>query len=246
MKTKNLMFLITACAVLAVVLPTTAQENPEDWSGVQVWPREYSNEAGAKLVMYQPQVTAWESAKRLEARIAISFSAPGAEVPSLGAFEIEGDTEVDLDTRLVNLSAVEIVKHRDTGTEEAGRIVGVVTRAIILPRVRINQRPFRDPDWPVIGAMNPLQESAECHNVVGWSVVVNGNKIDTQARCRDGVHEPGQPAPGGQRRPLRGRRRAESLPRGYQARPMRHGVLNGHFRLARSVRLVEPKKGRRF
>ena len=57
-------------------------------------------------------------AKRLEARVAISFSAPGAEAPSLGAFEIEGDTEVDLDTRLVNLSAVEIVKHRFPALDE--------------------------------------------------------------------------------------------------------------------------------
>jgi hypothetical protein len=89
-----------------------AQQNPESWSGDLVWPREYSNEAGAKLVMYQPQVTTWKGAKHLEPRLAIAFSAPGAEAPSLGTFEIEASTEVDLQTRLVRMSAIRIIKHR--------------------------------------------------------------------------------------------------------------------------------------
>jgi len=101
MRIKKLALLLAAFALLVTVLPSRAQENPEGWSGELVWPREYSNEAGANLLLYQPQVTAWEGAKRLEARVAMSFSAPGAEAPSLGAFEIEGDTTVDVDTRLV-------------------------------------------------------------------------------------------------------------------------------------------------
>jgi hypothetical protein len=99
-----------------------AQENPEGWSGELVWPREYSNDAGARLVMYQPQVTGWEGAERLEARVAIAFSAPGAEMPSLGTFEIEADTVVDLETRLVKMSGIRIDKHRfptlDEGSSE--------------------------------------------------------------------------------------------------------------------------------
>lgn len=118
MTIKKLALLLIAFAVLVTVLPSRAQENPEGWSGELAWPREYSNEAGAKLVMYQPQVTAWESAKRLEARVAVSFAAAGAESPSYGAFEIEGDTQVDLDTRLVKLSAVEIVEHRFPSLDE--------------------------------------------------------------------------------------------------------------------------------
>ena len=98
--------------VLPAVSPSRAEENPEGWSGELVWPREYSNEAGAKLVMYQPQVMEWEKTARIEARIAIAFSAPGAESPSLGTFEIEADTEVDLETRLVRISGIEITKHR--------------------------------------------------------------------------------------------------------------------------------------
>ena len=118
MTTKKFALLLVAFAVLVPVLTSRAQGNPEGWSGELVWPREYSNEAGAKLTMYQPQVTEWKGTKRIEARVAIAFSAPGEEASSLGAFEIEGDTEVDLETRLVKLSAVEIVKHRFPSLDE--------------------------------------------------------------------------------------------------------------------------------
>ena len=99
--------LLICLAVAGLLLPVAgqAQDNP-DWSGELVWPREYSNEAGAKLVMYQPQVTNWEEAKHLEARLAIAFSAPGAETPSLGTFEVEAATQVDLETRLVKLTEI--------------------------------------------------------------------------------------------------------------------------------------------
>ena len=84
MRIKTFSLLTLLLATVALGLPALAQQNPEDWSGELVWPREYSNEAGAKLVMYQPQVTKWKGAKHLEARLAIAFSAPGAETPSLG------------------------------------------------------------------------------------------------------------------------------------------------------------------
>jgi hypothetical protein len=113
MTNRGILAVVTAAlAMLAVVPVASAQQNPEGWSGDLIWPREYSNEAGAKLVMYQPQVTEWKNAKHVEARLAIAFSAPGAEAPSLGTFEIEADTDVDLDTRLVKMSGIHIVNHR--------------------------------------------------------------------------------------------------------------------------------------
>jgi hypothetical protein len=118
---KNRVVAVVALGLLlaaATALPSRgADENP-DWSGELSWPREYSNEAGGQLVMYQPQVTKWDGAKRIHARTAIAFKAPGAEEPSLGAFEIEADTEVDKETRLVRLSGVEIVRHRFPSLDE--------------------------------------------------------------------------------------------------------------------------------
>ncbi len=94
---------------LAVVgLPAGAADAPEPQ--VLDWPREYSNEAGAKLVIYQPQVTEWPDTERLHARAAIAVSPPKADKPSLGTFEFEADTEVDLENRLVKMSGFEIVK----------------------------------------------------------------------------------------------------------------------------------------
>jgi len=103
-------FLLVAGAWAPAVL-FAAEENP-DWSGELTWPRQYTNEAGAKLVMYQPQITSWQATTQIFARTAIAFTAPAAEEPSLGTFEIAADTEVDLETRLVRMSGVEIVGYR--------------------------------------------------------------------------------------------------------------------------------------
>ncbi|MDH3746047.1 MAG: hypothetical protein OES47_13190 [Acidobacteriota bacterium] len=119
MRITKLALLLAILAALVAPLSSAAEENPEGWSGEMAWPREYSNEAGAKLTMYQPQVTSWEGAKQLEARVAIAFSAPGAEAPSLGTFEIGADTVVDLDTRLVKMTSVEIIKHRFPSLDDA-------------------------------------------------------------------------------------------------------------------------------
>jgi len=110
-KTLALIGLFLGVAVLAPLGLSAVEENP-DWSGELTWPRQYSNETGATLVMYQPQITEWQDTRRVSARTAIAFSESGAEQPSLGTFEIEADTEVDLETRLVRMSGVEIVGHR--------------------------------------------------------------------------------------------------------------------------------------
>jgi len=82
------------------------------------WPREYSNEAGAKLLVYQPQVTNWERFERLEARAAIAVSAAGEESPHLGTFEFETDSDIDLENRLVRISKPEIVGHQFPSLDE--------------------------------------------------------------------------------------------------------------------------------
>ena len=62
MTIKKLTLLLIAFAVLVTVLPSRAQENPEGWSGDLAWPREYSNEAGAKLLKdrdYRNETRLW-------------------------------------------------------------------------------------------------------------------------------------------------------------------------------------------
>jgi hypothetical protein len=83
------------------------------------WPREYSNEAGAKLVLYQPQLMSWEKSERLHARAAVAFSNSQEEAPSFGALELEADTEVNLEERLVRITGLEIVEHNFPSLDEA-------------------------------------------------------------------------------------------------------------------------------
>ena len=59
-------------ATISVVLALSAclclAATPED--DYRDWPREYSGKQGGKLLMYQPQVIAWEDHTRIEARAA--------------------------------------------------------------------------------------------------------------------------------------------------------------------------------
>ncbi len=89
-----------------LVTAATAQE-PK----ILEWPREFTNEAGAKLIVYQPQVTEWQDSERLHGRAAIAVSPPGADKPNFGTFEFEADTEVDLERRMVRATDFEIVQH---------------------------------------------------------------------------------------------------------------------------------------
>ncbi len=58
---------LSACLCLAAA--------PED--DYRDWPREYSGKQGGKLLLYQPQIIAWEDHARLEARAAVSFYTMG-------------------------------------------------------------------------------------------------------------------------------------------------------------------------
>ncbi len=57
-------------------------------------------------------MTAWPEHTRLKALAALALSSGEGDTPSLGAFELEADSDVDLESRLVRLSRFEIVKGR--------------------------------------------------------------------------------------------------------------------------------------
>jgi len=116
---------IGAAAALSLLLASSyavpAEEAAQTSAAVPgelTWPRTYDYPDGGKLVLYQPQATAWPEHTRLKCLVALAFSSSEKETPSLGAFELEADSEVDLESRLVRLSSFEIIKGRFPSLEE--------------------------------------------------------------------------------------------------------------------------------
>ena len=66
------------------------------------WPRHYSN-GSAGLVVYQPQVDAWNEFKALKGRCAFALMPARDADPVYGTFRFEGETLVDADQKLVLL-----------------------------------------------------------------------------------------------------------------------------------------------
>ena len=74
------------------------------------WPRVYDVVSGGSMLMYQPQISSWESQKRMVAYSAISYRAKGAEKPALGTVKLEADTNVSVADRLVQLKNIKIAE----------------------------------------------------------------------------------------------------------------------------------------
>jgi hypothetical protein len=72
------------------------------------WPRSYTTNSGAALVLYQPQVATWDSQKVMTAYAAASYTPMGASKPALGTFQLEADTNVSVSERLVDFSKYRI------------------------------------------------------------------------------------------------------------------------------------------
>jgi hypothetical protein len=74
------------------------------------WPRAYTTNAGAALVIYQPQVSAWADQRHVVLYSAVSYTAKGATKPAFGTLKIESDTRVAMDQRLVSFSDFKITE----------------------------------------------------------------------------------------------------------------------------------------
>jgi hypothetical protein len=72
------------------------------------WPRSYTTNSGAALVLYQPQIATWDKQKLMTAYAAASYTPPGASKPALGTLQIEADTNVSVSERLVDFSKYRI------------------------------------------------------------------------------------------------------------------------------------------
>ncbi len=74
------------------------------------WPRVYDVPSGGTLLVYQPQVSSWESQKHMVAFSAVSQRTPGADKPALGTIKLEADTAVSVPDRLVKLQNLKIAE----------------------------------------------------------------------------------------------------------------------------------------
>jgi len=102
---------LVLCSWAAVVTsqdPSPAAQTEAATEEDQAWPREFVGEKGGKALVYQPQIVAWDDFSSLHARVAVAVSLPGEDEPSLGAVEIVGKTDTDLEARLVGISGLRI------------------------------------------------------------------------------------------------------------------------------------------
>ncbi len=84
----------------AAKLPATTAA---PWTPLQ-WPRAYQTPSGSRILLYQPQVSAWAGQRHLEAYSAVGVEKPGSQKPDLGSVKIEADTKVSVEERMVNFS----------------------------------------------------------------------------------------------------------------------------------------------
>src|SRR3954463_3796893 len=72
------------------------------------WPRAYDLASGGGNLVYQPQISSWDSQKRMVAFSAVSHRSTGAEKPALGTVKLEAETTVSVSDRLVRLQNLKI------------------------------------------------------------------------------------------------------------------------------------------
>ncbi|RWQ15763.1 SH3 domain-containing protein [Mesorhizobium sp.] len=75
-------------------------------SGRPGWPRSYTTDKGAEIVLYQPQVTSWDNFTDLKALIATEYKASKDAKPVFGVIGLAGTTIADQDTGEVVVSDI--------------------------------------------------------------------------------------------------------------------------------------------
>jgi hypothetical protein len=101
----------------------------------QGWPRLYSTGSKGHVMVYEPQISSWANQKQLVAYAAASYQPPNASAtskPSLGTIQIEAQTRVSLDERLVNFANMHITQASfpNLPKENLKETVAEITKAI--------------------------------------------------------------------------------------------------------------------
>jgi len=102
------------------------------------WPRTYTTASGAALVIYQPQVSSWQSQKLMTAYAAVSYTSQGASTAALGTLQIEADTSVSVTERLVDFSKYRVLEANfpSLPKDQLQKVVAEVTTSVP-PRERV-------------------------------------------------------------------------------------------------------------
>ena len=102
------------------------------------WPRAYTTNSGAAMVLYQPQISDWKNQKVMTAYAAASYTPKGASKPALGTLQIEADTDVSVSERLVDFSKYRIIEANfPTLPKEQLRTVIAEVTTSVPPRDRV-------------------------------------------------------------------------------------------------------------
>ena len=96
----------TTATAKPAATPSAAAQVPPDGG----WPRAYTTNAGAALVIYQPQIASWPSQRHVVAYSAVSYAPKAAKQPAFGTLKIESDTSVSVEQRLVSFSDFKITE----------------------------------------------------------------------------------------------------------------------------------------
>ncbi len=94
--------LILALTVLGMPVVPAAQEPVAE----NRWPRELETTAGGKIVVYQPQIDAWNDYKELHGLIAMSYASTANAAPEVGTARFTAQTETDLESGLVRAHSI--------------------------------------------------------------------------------------------------------------------------------------------
>ncbi|MHC4135166.1 MAG: hypothetical protein ACYS0K_09295 [Planctomycetota bacterium] len=102
MRRRSLTRLLLAAVGILVLAPSAfSEEDPG-------WPREFKEQDGAALTVYQPQVEGWENYTLLHARVAFTIKMPGEEEESVGGMKLDVETLTDHEERTVTLDNLKI------------------------------------------------------------------------------------------------------------------------------------------
>jgi hypothetical protein len=103
--------LLAAVGILVLAPVALPEEDPG-------WPREFKEQGGAVLTVYQPQVEGWENYTLLHARVAFTIKMPGAEEGAVGGLKLDVETQTDHEERTVTLDNLKISKLVLPGIED--------------------------------------------------------------------------------------------------------------------------------
>ena len=113
--------------------PAGAEDAPDESAEAPTaWPREFAD-AGARLVMHQPQVDRWAD-DTLQARVAVELWMADADEAIYGALWVTGATRTNLDTRRVTVADVRVQEARfpSTGAYAQADVLAALNR--LLPK----------------------------------------------------------------------------------------------------------------